>query len=64
MTPETEKQTFLCLGQQKNKQKKKTITILGPCTTCTHWVQKEKELADSCTHIEGVEGLFEAVELG
>ena len=35
-----------------------------PCNTCAHWVQKEKELADSCAHIEGVEGLFEAVELG
>ena len=59
-----DRKTNVSLPWPTKKKKKKTITILGPCTTCTHWVQKEKELADSCTHIEGVEGLFEAVELG
>lgn len=45
-------------------QKEKREKGCQPCNTCAHWVQKEKELADSCAHIEGVEGLFEAVELG
>ena len=56
MSLETEK---FSLAQKKKRGKR-----CYPCNTCAHWVQKEKELADSCAHIEGVEGLFKAVELG
>lgn len=31
--------------------------------TCAHGIQKEEEFPDSCTDIEGIKGLLQALEL-
>lgn len=37
--------------------------LMGFTLTCSEWVEKEEELADSGADVERVEGLLQAVQL-
>jgi len=37
--------------------------ILDPDFSRSEWVEEKEELPDGCTHVEGMEGLLQAVQL-